>query len=46
MLGYPEELDFRWDSTQGLIISIPDQLQQPSNRPAQFACGFELARST
>jgi Alpha-L-fucosidase C-terminal domain len=41
MLGYPEKLDFRWNSTRGLVISIPDGLQQPSNRPGQFAMGVQ-----
>jgi alpha-L-fucosidase len=45
MLGYPERLDFQWNSTRGLVVSIPDQLQRPSNRPGQFAWGFKLSRS-
>jgi alpha-L-fucosidase len=43
MLGYTGKLGFRRDSTRGLVISIPDELQQPSNRPGQFAWGFKLS---
>lgn len=45
MLGYPGKLPFRWNSTRGLEISIPDELQNPSNRLGQFAWGFKLSRT-
>jgi alpha-L-fucosidase len=44
MLGYPKKLSFHWDATRGLVITIPDDLQQPSNRPGEYAWGFKLSR--
>ncbi|HEX8712785.1 MAG TPA: alpha-L-fucosidase, partial [Terracidiphilus sp.] len=45
MLGYPEELKFNWDATRGLVIQIPESLQQASNRPADFVWGFRLSQN-
>ena len=46
MLGYPKKLDFRWDPARGSVVSIPDDLQQASNRPSDYAWGFRILRST
>ncbi|MGD0910629.1 MAG: alpha-L-fucosidase [Terracidiphilus sp.] len=40
-----KELLSHWDSNNGLVISIPDNLQQESNRPCSFAWCFKIARS-
>jgi len=45
MLGYPKLLQHRWDSTRGLVVTLPDALQNASNRPCEFAWGFRLSRS-
>ncbi len=46
MLGYPKKLDFRWDPARGSVVSIPEDLQQVSNRPSDYAWGFRILRST
>ncbi len=45
MLGYPKKLTARWDAAQGLLISLPEDLQQESNRPCQYAWGFRINSS-
>jgi alpha-L-fucosidase len=46
MLGNgSEEILSHWDSNNGLVISIPDKLQQESNRPCNFAWCFKIART-
>lgn len=45
MLGYtPGKLATRWDPNQGLLITIPENLQQDSNRPCKYAWGFKISR--
>ncbi|AXC09719.1 Alpha-L-fucosidase [Acidisarcina polymorpha] len=42
MLGYPNDLVTRWDAQQGLVVTVPEQLQQESNRPCDFAWCLKL----
>lgn len=42
MLGYPQKLAAHWDAAQGLVISIPENLQQESSRPCKYAWGFRI----
>jgi alpha-L-fucosidase len=37
MLGYPEPLRWNYDSARGLTISLPDNLQDATHQPCQFA---------
>ena len=46
MLGYSGKLQFRVDATHNFVISIPDELQDPSNRPGQLAWAFKLGYAT
>ena len=43
MLGYSGKLNFRRDETHNLLISIPEELQDPSKRGSQFAWAFRLS---
>jgi len=43
MLDYPGTLKFRRGETRNLVISIPEELQDASNRRSQFAWGFKLS---
>ncbi len=45
MLGYPNELEYRRDPTRGLVVTIPDEIQQPSNRPCDYSWGFKITYS-
>ena len=46
MLGNgSKQLPAHWNSTDGLVISIPDNLQQESNRPCSFAWCFKITGS-
>lgn len=42
MLGFPGKLAHRWDSARGLVVTIPDELQEPSKRPSDFAWVFRI----
>jgi hypothetical protein len=42
MLGTPEPLKWKYDSAQGLMIAIPEQLQNESVRPCQHAWTFKI----
>jgi hypothetical protein len=46
MLGYSGKLRFRVDAKNNFVISIPDELQSPSNRPGQLAWAFKLSYAT
>jgi alpha-L-fucosidase len=46
MFGYPQKLKFRRDATANFVISIPAELQNPSNRGSRFAWGFKLSYAT
>jgi len=46
MLGYPAKLKYKWDGTRGLVIEIPEGLQQASNRPGDYAWGFKVSRNS
>jgi alpha-L-fucosidase len=37
LLGSTTKLTWKFDSTRGTIISFPEDVQQPSNRPCDFA---------
>ncbi|MDR0705046.1 MAG: hypothetical protein LBF88_08660, partial [Planctomycetaceae bacterium] len=41
LFGYEKQL--QWTTTDnGIKITIPDELQDPKNRPCEFAWGFEF----
>lgn len=42
MLGYSKKLEYRRDPTRGLVVTIPGELQEPSNRPSDHAWGFRI----
>jgi alpha-L-fucosidase len=43
MLGVREPLQWRNDPQQGLVIDIPENLQDESKRPCQFAWAFRIS---
>jgi alpha-L-fucosidase len=43
LLGFPKPLKWHNDREQGLVIQIPDSLQEESQRPCQFAYAFQIA---
>jgi alpha-L-fucosidase len=47
LLGTKQELEWKFDSVQGTAISLPENLQQASNRPCDYAwtLKIELAES-
>jgi alpha-L-fucosidase len=47
LLGTHEGLPWKFDSTQGTIITLPENLQQASNRPCEYAWSlkFETAEA-
>ncbi len=42
MLGFAEPLKWKYDSAQGLTITIPEQLQNAEARPCQHAWTFKI----
>jgi alpha-L-fucosidase len=42
LLGYPNPLQWSFDSARGLSISIPADLQDPAHRPCEFAWCFKI----
>ncbi len=42
MLGYSKKLEYRRDPTRGLVVTIPDKLQEAENRPSDYAWGFKI----
>ena len=42
LLGFPERLRWNYDSSRGLTVSLPDNLQDVSHRPGQFAWAFKI----
>ena len=44
LLGCPRKLAHRRDPERGLIVTLPDELQEPSNRPCDYAWGFKISR--
>ena len=42
LLGSHAELPWKFDSAQGTTITLPENLQQPSNRPCDFAWSLKL----
>lgn len=42
MLGYPGALRSRYDSAKGLVIEIPEALQDPAKRPCEYAWTLRL----
>ena len=43
LLGYSRKLAHRLDPARGLVVTIPDELQQPSERPCDHAWGFKIS---
>jgi alpha-L-fucosidase len=43
MLGLREPLRWRNDPGQGLVIELPETVQDESKRPCQFAWGFRIS---
>jgi alpha-L-fucosidase len=47
LLGYPnKKLPSRWDADKGFMITIPEKLQQESNRPCRYAWGFKISSTS
>ncbi|MEA1875511.1 MAG: alpha-L-fucosidase [Bacteroidota bacterium] len=42
LLGYPGKLDWEYNLKTGLSIQIPDELQDPENRPCEHAWVFKM----
>jgi alpha-L-fucosidase len=42
LLGSNAELQWKWDSTSATMIDLPENLQQPSNRPCDFAWSLKM----
>lgn len=42
LLGYPEPLRWNYDSSRGLAISLPSNLQDENRQPGQFAWAFKI----
>lgn len=42
MLGYPHPLPWRTDSSRGLSVALPVNLQNAANRPCDFAWSFRM----
>jgi hypothetical protein len=42
MLGSNADLDWTFDSAKGTTISLPENLQQPGNRPCDFAWSLKF----
>ena len=45
LLGYSKALSWKQDDAQGLSISIPEALQDATNRPCQYAWCFKIQPS-
>lgn len=45
ILGYSGYLANRWDDSRGLVVTIPENLQDESKRPCKYAWGFKIVRS-
>jgi alpha-L-fucosidase len=46
LLGYPSEIPWSFDSAKGTIFTIPESLQQPTNRPCDHAWTLRLEEAT
>ena len=46
MLGFSKPLASHWDPAQGLVITIPEELQPESNRPCSHAWGFRISSAS
>jgi alpha-L-fucosidase len=42
LLDYPEPLRWNYDSSRGLVVSLPNNLQEPSRQAGQFAWAFKI----
>jgi hypothetical protein len=42
MLGYDEPLLWQMDDDKGLVIELPEELQEEANRPCQQAWAFKI----
>ncbi len=45
LLGSNANLQWKFDSARGTLISLPENLQQPSNRPCEYAWCLKFAMS-
>ena len=45
MLGFAKQLEYLRDPTRGLVVTIPDEIQQPLNRPCDYCWGFKITYS-
>ncbi|HEY5055793.1 MAG TPA: alpha-L-fucosidase [Acidobacteriaceae bacterium] len=43
MLGYSNPLEYKVDPGRGLVIEVPDQFQNPANRPCDHAWAFRIS---
>lgn len=42
LLGFPERLRWNYEASRGLTVSLPDNLQDESHHPGQFAWAFKI----
>ena len=42
LLGFAQQLHWSYDANRGLTVSFPDNLQDASHRPSQFAWGLKI----
>lgn len=42
LLGYPEPLRWNYDASQGLTVSVPENLQNVGHQPCQFCWAFKI----
>jgi len=42
MLGYDKPLRWRMDDDRGLVIELPEALQEEANRPCKQAYAFKI----
>jgi alpha-L-fucosidase len=42
LLGYERPLEWSFDATDGLTITLPDSLQDESSRPCKYAYAFRI----
>jgi alpha-L-fucosidase len=42
MFGYPEPVQWKYDSATGLTINLPESMADPSRRPTQYAWGWSM----
>lgn len=45
MLGCHKKFEYRRDPARGLVVTIPDEIQHPSNRPCDYSWGLKISYS-